>query len=466
MSCTDSDYFVKKANTCCKKCKKGERWKFDCTRDRETGCEPCNSGEFMDQENTSKTCRACNTCHPSSNLRIVSVCTRFRNAQCECETGFYCSHKTNNGCDYCNPVQQCQQGEGVVQLATPWSDTECVSCKPGTFSNVTDSETPCRSHTNCTEIGQMLQIAGSSITDSVCIGKPSPPPSPPPSPKDLCWVLPASLWAGFAISAAAFTVLFILCYRRKETRVIQRRQSTACMDKVVFLTGGGNEYVCEEVCSHLLPFGLNVRETDPEGASCKTLIRDGAENLSDNWFPVSRSLDCLTPVKENTFNWNCLSLKDLQKTEAGVSPELVLLPETTIPLQQGFPDQTKELPMSLHSDKGSLGNYLNLTSNNNLNLRQQFTICDPSVTSDIEVDGLTLPTVTASECFGAGQSEIQIVVSPPLSDKHRSQIGNDTTEAGSSPGLITEGAAQFGKASSCPGRLGCNSEPQENEWTG
>ncbi|XP_033898434.2 uncharacterized protein LOC117425550 isoform X2 [Acipenser ruthenus] len=424
MSCTDSDYFVKKANTCCKKCKKG------------------------------------------SNLRIVSVCTRFRNAQCECETGFYCSHKTNNGCDYCNPVQQCQQGEGVVQLATPWSDTECVSCKPGTFSNVTDSETPCRSHTNCTEIGQMLQIAGSSITDSVCIGKPSPPPSPPPSPKDLCWVLPASLWAGFAISAAAFTVLFILCYRRKETRVIQRRQSTACMDKVVFLTGGGNEYVCEEVCSHLLPFGLNVRETDPEGASCKTLIRDGAENLSDNWFPVSRSLDCLTPVKENTFNWNCLSLKDLQKTEAGVSPELVLLPETTIPLQQGFPDQTKELPMSLHSDKGSLGNYLNLTSNNNLNLRQQFTICDPSVTSDIEVDGLTLPTVTASECFGAGQSEIQIVVSPPLSDKHRSQIGNDTTEAGSSPGLITEGAAQFGKASSCPGRLGCNSEPQENEWTG
>ncbi|MGH0119770.1 UNVERIFIED_CONTAM: hypothetical protein FKN15_025649 [Acipenser sinensis] len=103
---------------------------------------------------------------------------------------------------------------------------------------------------------------------------------------------------------------------------------------------------------------------------------------------------------------------------------------------------------------------------NDLNLRQQFTICDPSVTSDIEVDGLTLPTVTASECFGAGQSEIQIIVSPPLSDKHRPQIGNDTAEVGSSPGLITEGAAQFGKASSCPGRLGCNSEPQENEWTG
>ncbi|MBN3279819.1 TNR5 factor, partial [Polyodon spathula] len=482
MSCTDSEYFVRKANRCCKKCKKGERWKFDCTGDKETGCEPCNSGEFMDQENTSKTCRACNTCHPSSNLRIVSVCTRFRNAQCECETGFYCSHKTNNGCDYCNPVQQCRLGEGVVQLATPWSNTECASCKPGTFSNLTDSQTPCRSHTNCTEIGQMLQIAGSSITDSVCIGK----PTPPPTPKDLCWVLPASLWAGFAISAAVFTILFILCYRRKEmrrrketARVIQRRrQSTACVDKIRFLekhtTGEGNEHVCEEVSvsSHLLPVGLSVRETAPDGALCKTLIPDGAEKPkplipdSDNWFPVSRSLDCLTPVRENTFNWNCLSLKDLQKTEAGVSSELVLLPVTTIPLQQGFPDQTKELPMSLHSDKGSLGNYLNLTSNNDLNLWKQLTICDPSVTSDIEVDGLTLPTVTASECFHAGQSEIRIVMSPPLSDKHHLQIGNDITEAGLSPGLIIEGASQFGKASSCPGRLGCNSEPQENEWTG
>lgn len=94
---------------------------------------------------------------------------------CACVTGFYCS---NERCDHCRPVSNCDPGQGVKVLggflletakinhhvlppiscrnkarisfhlaATRTNNTICAQCEEGTYSNVTDFHSQCQVHT-------------------------------------------------------------------------------------------------------------------------------------------------------------------------------------------------------------------------------------------------------------------------------------------------------------------------------
>ncbi|XP_068613962.1 tumor necrosis factor receptor superfamily member 5 [Brachionichthys hirsutus] len=137
---------------------------------------------------------------PDNNLRKVKECTARQNTVCECMPGFYC----NKGqCDYCSPVSVCSLGEGVKVKATQTHDTICTPCEEGTYSNITDSHSACRTRTRCEDIGRLIKFPGTRTNDTIC-GDFEP---------HCHWILPTGLWSGLVLTAL---ILFgFICWREK-----------------------------------------------------------------------------------------------------------------------------------------------------------------------------------------------------------------------------------------------------------
>lgn len=57
-----------------------------------------------------------------------------------------------------------------LSKGTPESDTSCMRCPEGFFSNETSSKTPCKKHTNCSALGLKTASKGNAVRDNVCQG--------------------------------------------------------------------------------------------------------------------------------------------------------------------------------------------------------------------------------------------------------------------------------------------------------
>lgn len=205
MNCSKENEYISKDGKCCDRCDAGSYMKAECDATKKTDCEKCGRGVYTATKNHLKSCQVCKDCSSNNNQRKVKDCTAQEDTVCECLTGFYCN---NDNCDHCHPVKHCSLGEGVKVPATRTNDTICVSCLEGTYSNVTDYQSPCRSHTRCEDIGRILKTPGTSKTDAICGGLIHKIP-------DCHWMLPASLWSGLVLTAL---VLFGLIYWRKKRK--------------------------------------------------------------------------------------------------------------------------------------------------------------------------------------------------------------------------------------------------------
>ncbi|XP_028665767.1 uncharacterized protein LOC114657947 [Erpetoichthys calabaricus] len=466
--CSKDEFYVKSSNRCCKKCPKGQRVLEDCTENRPTNCVDCSSGEYLESDSYAKRCVACKLCELKSHLETLSACTLTADITCQCQAGFYCNHQVQEQCEHCSPVTKCGPGAGVTKNATRWSNTECKPCPPGTFSNVTDTHSSCQMHTNCTEIGQITRIPGNSSIDTLC----SPVPVKPGVPS---WVLPGSLWAGFAVSVVVFLIVTAI-WKRTNKKADVVHLSAEYLDESLNAILQETHFAEEKLQNSLLDtplppshsdaLALCKLETKPDGASYETLMQKGepARRKKENHsLPqgVSQSLDCLTPVKELTLDWDwvCSSNEEVKKSdseETSVTPfqySNKLLTESKTLLW------SSQLPMSLISCDGLS------PAGENLN-PQVYPILtsDPSVTSDVEADGTDATTMTASEQFGTVNHNISIVVSPPplCTGNSSSDLTKNIIRF-----PLAEPVPRWKKhiiASSCPSRFGL--EPQEDEWTG
>ncbi|XP_066568401.1 tumor necrosis factor receptor superfamily member 3 isoform X2 [Amia ocellicauda] len=163
--------------------------------------ETCPSGNYQYAG------RCCRKCSKDSHHVTVSPCSPDSDAQCRCTSGFYCS---DPACEHCLPLSVCLPGEGATKQGT--GDVICEACKEGTYNNLTDSQSPCLSHSNCTALGQMLKIPGTNISDSVCI---------PKTPTGCDWLLPAGLWVGFALFTVIIFILLGFVYRKMKHQQLQ-----------------------------------------------------------------------------------------------------------------------------------------------------------------------------------------------------------------------------------------------------
>ncbi|XP_029959033.1 tumor necrosis factor receptor superfamily member 5 [Salarias fasciatus] len=202
MNCTSEDKYQSKDGRCCDRCPAGQYLRSDCSDTKKTECAKCVHGYFMATKNHLPRCQVCKECSPNNKQIKLSDCTATENTVCQCRTDFYCS---NDDCDLCEPVAKCPPGEGVRLKATRTNNAVCAPCEVGTFSNVTDSISPCRAHTRCEDYGRVLETQGTPTKDAVCGNF-----------KSHCsWMLPAGLWSGLVLTVVIVILVVLIIWRLK-----------------------------------------------------------------------------------------------------------------------------------------------------------------------------------------------------------------------------------------------------------
>ncbi|KAM9660281.1 tumor necrosis factor receptor superfamily member 6-like [Trichechus inunguis] len=123
IQCGPDEYLHK--NLCCKNCASGEYLSKHCTRNHHAGkCEACEHETYMAHSSGLNDCLPCTQCR--EDQEVVTNCTRTRNRQCQCRTGFYCEQAD---CEMCRACLRCPEGTVIRHPCNATADTVCVNKK-------------------------------------------------------------------------------------------------------------------------------------------------------------------------------------------------------------------------------------------------------------------------------------------------------------------------------------------------
>ncbi|XP_027685737.2 tumor necrosis factor receptor superfamily member 5 isoform X1 [Chelonia mydas] len=163
LNCTPKQY--QHDGRCCSRCGPGDKVLSDCTASKNTDCGACEAGHFQSSWTKERHCTPHKSCDLNTGLRTRSPGDTKRNAVCECQQGMYCS---SPDCQTCMNITNCKPGEGVARKADNFSDTACVPCEHGSFSNTSSASEPCRPWTRCETLGLVLKTTGTNLLDVAC----------------------------------------------------------------------------------------------------------------------------------------------------------------------------------------------------------------------------------------------------------------------------------------------------------
>lgn len=151
----------------CYVCRPGFYKRSDCTVNKTTAsCEPCPEGEYNGNYNIAMRCEACRTYCVDPNAIVVNPCNSTSDITCRCKDGFY-NHSKGSGEWICLPFSDCPPGEEVYLQGTAISDTQCLPCRPGTYSTTTSLEDKCLSCSRCAS-DQTIQQKCDGTRNTVC----------------------------------------------------------------------------------------------------------------------------------------------------------------------------------------------------------------------------------------------------------------------------------------------------------
>ncbi|XP_007910550.1 tumor necrosis factor receptor superfamily member 5 [Callorhinchus milii] len=150
---------------CCFKCGPGSYMAADCKEAKYSSCHPCLHGFYQDAWTREGHCRAHSSC-PEGDFERIEDGNLFQNVKCLCVKGKHCANKD---CEICITDTSCLPGSGVTTLADRRNlDSVCEKCPAGHYSNVTSSTEPCKQWLNCSAMGLVENIPGSSVADAKC----------------------------------------------------------------------------------------------------------------------------------------------------------------------------------------------------------------------------------------------------------------------------------------------------------
>uniref|UniRef100_UPI00398E8F58 uncharacterized protein n=1 Tax=Pristiophorus japonicus TaxID=55135 RepID=UPI00398E8F58 len=508
-------------NRCCNMCQRGHYKKEHCNQRQQTQCLPCKPDEFMDFLNYMNNCIRCDFCEPGSNLEMVASCTKTTNTRCRCKSDYYCSSHLNNKCQRCTKISSCGPGEGVSKKATLMTDTKCETCSSGSFSNVTDTVSPCQNHTKCALSGQLTLSPGTGLTDTKCTALPptrrsatpwavTTTPHIPSATSD--WIVPVVISSGIFL-AAVYIIIASLYLSRKRRVTINRveHHTTEMMDellqlRVVNFVMEKSEEVVECVVGfrgHGVP-GLEdkPKETAPLNGDAggysphqesklslyTEVIKGRTPSISrtaiyENLIPSAdvKSCTCLTTSDRDGCQLNSLSNMLLM----GISPSRMEAGEAERPLLFGG-SASQQLLGRNHDDRG----LRQTRSLRNLG-EEDHDYCNLE-TDGTETETPPLPPKTRHSAPAEPQARSQkppaarhhrdrqsagpvtVLLSPPTPEGRRPASGIVGGGGGGEGGGGGQGnlghAGSFPTAGSCPGQLGrppseSNLQPEEDEWT-
>ncbi|XP_043566257.1 tumor necrosis factor receptor superfamily member 6B-like [Chiloscyllium plagiosum] len=145
----------------CEQCPPGTYVKTQCTSDHPTICESCPDLHYTQYWNYLQKCRYCNV-FCGHHQYEKHQCNSTHNRVCECKAGYYLEF------EFCLKHSCCPYGAGVIKKGTPYSDTNCEQCTDSHFSASVSSSESCLEHTNCTERGLAVNVAGNRYHDTLC----------------------------------------------------------------------------------------------------------------------------------------------------------------------------------------------------------------------------------------------------------------------------------------------------------
>ncbi|KAI7792782.1 putative tumor necrosis factor receptor superfamily member 11A-like, partial [Triplophysa rosa] len=187
---------------CCSKCEPG-KYVFDhCTGTSGTKCRGCGRDEYQPDWSSDMKCIPQKFCDEGKGFNRTRPHNPIAPEPCRCKQGFHCSLIN---CEYCEAIEKCPAGEGVVMCDKASDRASCVPCQYGFFSDSLSTEV-CKKWTDCKAIGKTEKQPGSSKTDVVC-GLHSPGPTTP-------WMVVAILSVVIVVS---LVVLFLFCCKERMT---------------------------------------------------------------------------------------------------------------------------------------------------------------------------------------------------------------------------------------------------------
>ncbi|XP_030043258.1 tumor necrosis factor receptor superfamily member 5 [Microcaecilia unicolor] len=314
--CSRNEYLVN--GRCCLMCPAGSHKLKDCTDSANTQCETCENGTYMEHENSFSKCQPCSHCQ-GFHFSEASHCNQTHDALCQCSQGFYCSLRSRGTCELCNHLSSCGVGFGVLKRATSWVDTVCQICQTGTFSNVSDTSSPCLNHTKC----PVLKFHGTNTTDSVCA-------TPSATLSASSWFLLLTLSVPLVI--ISFTLIILLWRYRCRNRSTMRLRSLETLRK------------------HRLDKYISVRE----GMKTMEMPVHGQQEdpaFPRSLFPTNEVLDgeSLRKIRSNTYCGPLLQsspapCKHVEKCSAKIPTASVLPPVLPIKVKCAFSAEMAHLP--------------------------------------------------------------------------------------------------------------------------
>ncbi|XP_061486681.1 tumor necrosis factor receptor superfamily member 5 isoform X2 [Rhineura floridana] len=161
-NCTATQY--KQGDRCCQKCPPGNKVESECP-DALSGCEPCESRHFQGAWTKEKHCTPHRYCDENAFLFVHRDGDATRDVVCRCRNGTHCS---SHECQTCWQNTLCGPGQGVLREASHRSDTVCVECPNGTFSNISSATARCQPWSSCEDRKLVRKGNGTRTSDVVC----------------------------------------------------------------------------------------------------------------------------------------------------------------------------------------------------------------------------------------------------------------------------------------------------------
>ncbi|KAM4608048.1 tumor necrosis factor receptor superfamily member 6B [Discoglossus pictus] len=145
----------------CQQCPPGTFVVRHCSAQTGTQCGQCPELHYTQYWNYVDRCRYCNVfCGDQEQVKLE--CNATHNRVCECRPGYH------RGSHFCVRHTKCGPGFGVAQEGTPDSDTKCVQCPPGTFSETSSESQRCQPHQDCSDIGLHVNVPGTLYHNTLC----------------------------------------------------------------------------------------------------------------------------------------------------------------------------------------------------------------------------------------------------------------------------------------------------------
>ncbi|XP_073766439.1 tumor necrosis factor receptor superfamily member 5 isoform X2 [Danio rerio] len=119
-----------------------------------------------DEPNGLTKCFPCTVCATVKGLKVQKSCMRFGDTLCEPQEGFHCIKQKKGSCELAVEHSKCQPGQYIENTGTALSDTVCVDCTDGSYSN--GSVMSCLPHSKCEMMGFKEKKAGTTSSDAEC----------------------------------------------------------------------------------------------------------------------------------------------------------------------------------------------------------------------------------------------------------------------------------------------------------